>query len=241
MQKIIIAILLVALSAMLLGCTSEETKSVCGDTNCAMDENTLGTNYCAVDCNKPVEVLEVAYTCTDTDNGNTSAIKGAVTLVSQDGGEVFKEDYCDGNTLKEYSCADYNTTKLESLIDQNCEYGCTNGACVQKSEVMFNCDTNVLCKTSCDSNEVVDTNSSECGLGGTNSCCVPKGYVCVDTDGGKEIKIRGQTYRNDGGYWTDMCFGDNQINEGYCNPESSSGVSTVIMSCTLGCTQGACR
>jgi len=72
-----------------------------------------------------------------------------------------------------------------------------------------------------------------------------KGYVCSDSDGGKVAEVKGLTKRKDGGYWTDSCININQVQEGYCDSSSKTGVRTTVITCPRGsfCNTGtgACK
>jgi hypothetical protein len=87
---------------------------------------------------------------------------------------------------------------------------------------------------------VLSGQSIETGTSGTGHL---KGttYDCADTDGGKNINVKGQTTGTDlsGNSVTlsDVCEGEKQVREAYC---SAGKVVQSLFYCGTGCQDGAC-
>lgn len=72
--------------------------------------------------------------------------------------------------------------------------------------------------------------------------------TCTDSDvnanypDGKNPSAKGTTTRNDGSIFTDYCVNINQVQEGYCDATSSTGMRTITITCPIGisCSNGAC-
>lgn len=63
--------------------------------------------------------------------------------------------------------------------------------------------------------------------------------TCTDSDGGKDYYVKGQTIVGTS-IWTDICINASQVQEGHCDPTSSTEKATTVFTCPNGCQDGAC-
>ncbi|MBU0762714.1 MAG: hypothetical protein KKD39_06780 [Candidatus Altiarchaeota archaeon] len=71
---------------------------------------------------------------------------------------------------------------------------------------------------------------------------VPKPKAsCVDTDGGLNSFVKGETYFGSLKYFRDTCVSTSMLYEGVCDSRARFEVNWVPVYCELGCINGACR
>ena len=90
-------------------------------------------------------------TCSDTDNGKNTQVRGFVKLSTDSFG---KEDYCSGTNLVEYYCSN---NQVQS-ISISCQNGCSGGKCLTTTP-----QPTIVCGNGiCESGETQDSCSSDC-------------------------------------------------------------------------------
>jgi len=104
-----------------------------------------------------------------------------------------------------------------------CAYTTGQGKCVKEGEMPKTNETNAS-KHNATQNVTVGTLTLQ----------------CTDTDGGKEIKVKGTATNTAGGKGEDVCSGADVITEHYCNNDGT--FASVDMLCLKGfkCENGAC-
>jgi len=162
------------------------------------------------------------------------------------------EAYCDGKTVMS-----------TGII---CENGCKDGACIQPPTQQLTCSdsdgdnyynyghikefvngewitTLDTCVNADRAEERVCVNGHganayfDCTFGCKNGACVPPSD-CTDSDGGKNLQIKGKTCAK-GSCEEDRCSDDAaQVLENYCEP--SQDRTGIFYPCPNGCVNGAC-
>jgi hypothetical protein len=146
--------------------------------------------------------------CVDSDGGSIYDVKGTATVKNT--GQT-QTDICNGNTLTEYTCYNFNDTSGISSFQYNCPLGCVGGACVNHvndcREVGQGCAKGIECCSdtcvegvcqagcsqqfngkSCSSGDYEYTSSGKpiCALGSEWGCAMTNGNFV--TQGGTYMK-----------------------------------------------------
>lgn len=181
------------------------------------DGNTVGGDGCSSRC------LMENETCSDSDGGRVSTIKGTVRLSRS--GEA-RTDICrTSGTLEEFFC---NGSTFQSSILE-CINGCSDGACLSQPKPV--CGNGTV-----EAGEECDDGNKNDGDGCTITCLSEQ---CSDSDVGKDPFVAGTVRYGVRGSKTgqDTCRDNNFVTEHYCYGNGHSAIDTH---CQFGCRDGAC-
>ncbi len=208
------------------------------------------------------------YTCTDSDGGQKSGIKGITTISGPEGIVGSQKDVCIGElSVYEGTCI---SAKLLDMNTVSCEPGeiCRDGACVpqtctdsdggrvprERGKVTLTvAERIVTVEDWCIGNYVMEqfcggigatelmVNSMSCQINEVcyNGACVPQ--ICTDSDGGVDPSIKGTVVVSGPhgiGSSEDWCSGSSGVYERYCYGNTPA---LKLVSCASGtCVDGAC-
>ncbi|MFH0936119.1 MAG: hypothetical protein V1815_00380, partial [Candidatus Woesearchaeota archaeon] len=208
---------------------------------------------CPSGCKDGACILVKNETCTDSDGGKNIYVKGYGTGTNTPAGPVY--DTCiDPKRVDELICQ--GTEIADTTLDCPDGYLCSDGACVNQTQTIRSSKYCLSIGGSCKSNTCTSYNNCDyivdvvcdndhCCKG---SCTLPTNQtqMCTDSDGGKNIYVKGTLIFNTEEY-TDYCkdlttstnplYEGKILNEMYC---TSNGYSSIEYVCPYGCLDGAC-
>ncbi|MEY4723596.1 MAG: hypothetical protein RLZZ324_1109 [Candidatus Parcubacteria bacterium] len=222
-------------------------------TNTATNTNVSGTSA-------------TTPTCVDSDGGQLTSVVGKVTFGDQpyydtcaDASTVI-EQYCPSSTnhadvrlacgsgmvCSNGSCVIAPTAAAAVCGNGICEaaLGESSTSCSSDCKTATTTNTNTATNTATNTNTAVNVNTSTNTNTATGAVVPPttatttKPASCIDSDGGKNLALRG--YVNvDGGGFPDVCADDHSVSEQFCDGTSRG---SAIVSCGdgMGCKEGAC-
>ena len=215
--------------------------------------------YCSQGSTNPQTNVSPTNTCTDTDGGVNSNLKGRVT----DGSNI-REDECSSyNVVKEYYCA--NNRLADTLVQCSGGYQCSNGLCVPQSQTCSDSDDgrtpNTRGRVSVISTVVTSTYDDQCvdedtvreyycngntqeservDCSSSRRCddgrCVESS--CTDSDASNSLYSSG-TVRSGGSTYSDDCTSSTSGTEWYCDSNRARSQSFTCPS-THRCDSGRC-
>jgi hypothetical protein len=157
--------------------------------------------------------------CTDSDGGANYYVKGTATS-----GSISQTDTClaDGRLL-EYDCEGGDVFGTY----YRCPSGCSNGACVGVTTT-----TRVSSTTTTTS----ATTTTTLNQSTTTTTAI---RTCVDTDGGLNFNVKGNTTTSGSPTQVDNCVAASRLQEFYCEPGTGMTFADYY-DCPNGCSNGAC-
>jgi hypothetical protein len=172
--------------------------------------------------------------CTDSDGGKVYETKGVTN-----GANGKKTDTCKSpRLLKEYYCEN-DLAKEEVKV---CDGGCVHAACkggLASDEGKATTQTTIATsETSATIEQITTTTTLQSQQIATASpALVLDSAKCVESDGRKDIYVKGALKAVGGIDTVDKCVNGKKLREWYCSKEIAS---SVVVICKKGCIDGAC-
>ncbi|MEA3378023.1 MAG: hypothetical protein U9Q69_00120 [Nanoarchaeota archaeon] len=188
--------------------------------------------------------------CFDNDGGKIYNIKGTVKT-----NEGTFDDVCEGSVLLENYC----DNEERNILKKECEFGCSNGACLEKSPIGAECvdsdgrdlynpgmvksslegtfkdfcidDKNVI-EFYCHDDQSVSKKAFECTIACKDGACVKQ---CYDSDG-FDTNVGGYVKTIDGEF-ADVCSSKNMVIEFFCEGGEARKKESK---CEYKCDAGRC-
>ena len=202
-----------------------------GNTCNANSDCVSGTSCKNGVCSNPPQ------TCTDSDGGSNSLVRGTVTITASNGTTTYTDICSTGTSVYEYFCS--GNAVSSGSVSCAAGYSCSNGACVAAPA----CTQSNYCVGS-DLYVIYSNCSSSFVLSCANGCNNSTNYcnnTCTDSDGGNNIYVKG-TASTGSSTATDFCYSTNSVTEYYCSSQTATALTSLTYVCPIGysCVTGAC-